>query len=126
MKRSWFGLALLLILLGAGFACHWGSAKLCDPTRKALEEAAQAALNEDWATVQQRSDRARQQWERILGISSAVADHRRLEQIQAGFSNLEVWLTRQDPAAAAACCRELACQLEALADSQELSWRNVL
>ncbi len=126
MKRSWLGAALLALLLILGVLSQWGSSRINTPAREALEKAAHAAQKEDWAQVDRHIKEARDHWQKHKDLRAAVVDHSHIEMIECSFAGLEVQRASRDAMATAVTCADLSRQMQALEDTQKLSWENVL
>ena len=126
MKRLWIGVGVLLALLGAGFwamgYAHGQQDKLC----RLLEDAKQAALEEDWQRVDRLTEKARGFWEDGWGIWAALSDHTELDQVDASFARLEVYCRDGHATDFAAESAALAEQIKALGDGHRLSFWNLL
>ena len=126
MRRLWLGVGVLVALLAAGF---WAMAytdshqeKICSR----LEEAKQAALDEDWEKVRQLTEETGKLWEESWDIWAALSDHTVLDEIDAGFARLEVYCRDGHATDFAAESAALARQIEALGDGHRLDLRNLL
>ena len=64
---------------------------------------------------------AKAQWH----FRSCISDHTPVEQIDAGFAELESYGASGEDAAFAAKCAELAQQVKAVGEAQELTWWNI-
>ena len=126
MKRCWFGLILLLVLL---LGCAWSSgymSKVHSPVSETAMEAADFALEGDWGNAMTLAGRIRTQWENRWGIVAAFADHEPMEEIDGLFAQLEIYSRAGDNLSTAAVCAELSQRLEAMGDAHKGSWWNLL
>lgn len=126
MKRSWFGLGLLVGLLALGLWVQHYSQRLHAPILDLLKEAQTAAQTEDWDRTEKQIQQAQKLWRKHMDVRAAVCDHDYLEEIDEGFAALKVWREAQDSASTAALCAQLINQIDALAEAQKFSLRNVL
>lgn len=126
MKRCWFGLGLLVVLLGLGlFFSHRmtaGQEKLADTVQFAQE----AAVQEDWDRASMLLGSARREWERGWHFTAAFADHEPMEEIDSLFAQGQVYLANREGAELAAICAQLARSLRAVGDAHGLTWWNLL
>ncbi len=122
MKRLWLGVSLLLLFLVAGIAITISFHRIHAPMAQSLENAAQQALSGQWEEALQSAGDARQRWEKYRHFGAAVADHAPLEEMDALFSQLEVYQALAWQGEFAALCRQLACMAEAMDESQSLAW----
>lgn len=68
---------------------------------------------------------AKAQWEKWQHFRSCISDHTPVEQIDAGFAELESYGASGEDAAFAAKCAELAQQVKAVGEAQKLTWWNI-
>lgn len=126
MKRCWFGLILLLVLL---LGCAWSSgymSKVHSPLSETAMEAADFALEGDWGNAMTLTGRIRTQWENRWGIVAAFADHEPMEQINSLFAQLEIYAAAGDRVGYAAVCAALSAAMDAMADGGSFTWWNFL
>ena len=64
MKRCWIGFAMMLVLFAGGLGVTWGMSQAHEPISRDLEQAAAAALAEDWEQAQVLTNRAKAEWEK--------------------------------------------------------------
>ena len=126
MKRSWIGFFLLLVLLGLGFLSSWAMEEVHDPIAEQLEDAAELALQEQWARAAWYTAGARRDWEKWKLFRTAFCDHSPMEDAHALFAVLEVYGATRQKEAFAAVCRELAEKIQAIGDAHGLDWENFL
>ena len=126
MKRGWIGFALMVLLLaGSGFSA-WTMARQHIPLGQCMEQAAEAALSEDWETAEALAEQTGVRWVQHRKRAAAFADHEPMEEIDALFAQLEVYRSAQDAVSFAAVCKLLSCQLQALGDAHIPTWWNLL
>lgn len=126
MKRSWFGAGLLALVLLASLLVTWGMDRCHQPIVRDLEQAADAAMAEDWERTGALIRRAGERWEKYWKFTAAVADHEPMEKIDSLFAQLEVYQAAEDREAAAAVCAELAGQVGDIHQAHQLKWWNFL
>lgn len=126
MKRFWLGLGLLLALLAVGFLLSGRISRSHLPLAQKLTRAAEAARVSDLSLANSLLEEARQDWERNRNFAAAVTDHSPMEQIESFFAAAEYYSQTGDEAELAAACGRLAALTQALAESQMLSWWNLL
>lgn len=126
MKRLWIGVALLALLLAVGVYLTAAFEALHRPLADKMEAASAAAIAGDWEKAMALTDEARADWKRIRHFTAAVADHEPLEEMDSLFSRLEILGKLELRADFAAECRRLACLAEAIAESQAVTWWNLL
>ena len=125
-RRFWYGLGVLAVLLALGLWTAWGMEGLNQPVTHALEQAAQAALNDDMAQGVALADRAQDIWCRNRGRITAVADHGPLEEIDSLFAQVQIYADTGKTADFAAYCTRLAKLVTAVGEAHGLNWQNLL
>ena len=114
MKRCWIGAGILVLILVLGLI---SGAYLRNFCREASSELTLAA---EGKVPVQRIEGVRERWEQHRTLLAMLCDHSALASIREEFRVL-------DPAGEnfQEACLRLAAKLEALGDSQSLSWANV-
>lgn len=125
MKRSWIGLGLLLVLLILGLLITWAMGRIHEPIAAALEQAAEYTLQGDWYNAGLQFDSAKESWEKWAHFRTCFADHSPVEEIDAGFAQLQVFCGAQENAAFAGGCMELAKKVAAVGEAHGLVWWNL-
>lgn len=123
MTRFRIGAALLALLLAISLLAQWGMARIHLPIARTLEETAQYARAENWASAVRSLSGAEARWLHYRGISAALADHQPMEDIEALFAQLKCLTGEPD---FAPLCMELRCRVTAMADAHRLTWWNLL
>ncbi len=126
MKRMYFGLGLLAVLLAVGIGLTAVFVRLHEPLSGALEQAQKAALAGDWEQAASITEKTHRGWKRFCHFTAAVADHEPMEEMDAMFSRLEVLCQMHQADEFVSDCAELARMAEAMAESQKLVWWNLL
>ncbi len=126
MKRCWFGLILLGVLLAVSAASSLVMTRVHSQVEEDLDRAAEFSQAGQWEEADQCFLRAKRTWRSWERLRACLADHNPVEEADAAFAAAEVYLyTRQDTAFAAAC-RSLARQTAAVGQAHELTWWNIL
>ena len=126
MKRCWFGLILLLVLLVLCAGSSRYMTRVHEPLAQTAGEAAEYALEGDWGNALSVTRKIRSQWEDRWGIIAAIADHEPMEQVNSLLAQLEVFAASGDTLGFASTCAALSAALDALADISSLTWWNFL
>jgi hypothetical protein len=126
MNRFWIGAGLLLALLGTGLWSMFAMDRVHSSIAEDLQQSAEAAQAENWEVADARSRDATAQWEKNWKFTSAMADHTELDEIESIFAQAQVYREKRFSADYAAACARLAKLIEALEESHELSWWNLL
>lgn len=126
MKRSWMGLGLLAIMLAIGLLFSCSMEKRHQPIAAALDQAADCALRAQWEQAAALSEKAQQQWEAYNTMRSFLFSHAPLEEADAAFAELSVYLQTRETVAFASLCRKLASDIRAMGSASGLSFENLL
>lgn len=120
MKRSWFGLGLLLVLLGLSLLVTWGMTAVHAPVEGQLHRAEAAAVEENWEQARAAASQAEAGWNKWRGFRGCFADHTPVEEIDARFARLRSCSEEEFPALAA----ETAKMVGTIADAHALNLWN--
>ena len=126
MKRCWFGLGLLVVLLVLGLLVTGAMTRNHEDLAARLDTAAVAAEMEDWTEAARAFHDAREGWEKGWHFTAAFADHEPMEEIDGLFAQAEIYLRGQNPESLAAACIQLARMTEAMGEAHALNWWNLL
>lgn len=126
MKRCWMGLVLLIVLLVLGLGITWAMAEIHDPIARDLKQAAQQALQGNWAEAEHLSQKAVTAWEKWAHFRACFADHDPTEEIDAALAAMAVYRGTEEDAAFGAACLDLARKIEAIGDAHGLVWWNIM
>lgn len=88
MKRSFFGLGLLLCLLALSLTVTWGMDRIHRPVADALTAAEEKAQAGDWQGAVELEGIAKAGWDRWSELRKCFADHTPMEEIDAQFAML--------------------------------------
>lgn len=124
MKRIWFGVGLMVLLLILGI----GSSTLLQRTQQTqierLDAAARLAAEGDWAAARALLAEAKHEWDKKQLLLAALTPHETIDHMEGLFAQLEVFSEARSAAAFSSTCVYLARQLEALGGSHSLSAEN--
>ena len=126
MNRLWFGVALLVLFLALGLWSMGFLESVREPMVAALETAAQAALSGKTAEGTEKAAEATRLWKEKEKLLAAVTPHAMMEEMGGLFARLGVYAQGEEWTAFAACCRQLAQWMEALAEDQGCGWWSLL
>ena len=126
MGRFWFGTALLAVLLLSGWLLGSGISKAGEKSVAPLEQAAAAALAEDWVTAAENRTAAQTHWEKVRPFAAALCRHEPVEQIDLLFAQLEIFETDRDVAEFASTAAGIAQTLKTLPVPHRFHWWNLL
>ena len=123
MKRLWIGVAVLIILLALGIGLTAVFSAIHTPLAETLSQAAHHARSGDLPAAAVAIQDAQGQWEQYRRFSAAVVDHRLLEEMEELFAQLEF---TENPHVLAALCARLSSRAAEMAESQAITWWNLL
>lgn len=126
MKRMRLGLFILAALLAGCCLIHTALDKIHAPIAADLEQAAAAALNDDWATAQDLAQHASVRWERFHRFTAAFADHTPMDELDGLFRELRIYAGMRENPHFSATCVHLSFLAASIAESHRLSWWNLL
>lgn len=126
MKRSGFGLGLLLVVLLLGVVSSWLMVADTVPMAEAMEQAGEGALREDWGSAEAIFTGVRAHWDRRYPFYAAFTDHEPMEDINGLLAQLEIYARIRDHRAFAAVCAQISGDLEAIGEAHSLKWWNLL
>ena len=126
MKRLWFGVGLLVILLVAGLYLGDALTYLTGPAEADLDKAAVAALEENWPLASALYLRARKHWDASRNLAAVLAHHDPIGQIDVGFAALPAYAACEDTVGFCTACSQLAQQLRTLPQPHDPKWWNFL
>ena len=126
MKRCWFGMVLLGVLLAGGLASFLVMDALHTPISEDLAQASRYAQAGDWEEADALTARARQRWDKYRRSTAALVDHKPMEDVEGLFARLEVYRNAREREAYAALCAQLSTLVRAIAEIHSPSWWNLL
>lgn len=126
MKRSWFGVLLLVALLLLSLLVTWVMGEIHAPVAERLRQAAALALEENWEEAGAAAMEARQHWKAWAHLRQCFADHTPVEDIESQFAQLTAYEAKKETAEFAAACLSLKERVEAMAEAHGLSPWNLL
>ncbi len=125
MKHFWLGLGLLLALLGVSVWGWYAVKQVHEPLGEAADQAAEAALREDWEGAAAQTSRAQELWDRHRETVAALTGHQAVEKTDGLLKQLDLYLALRDRIRFAAACRDLSDLTEAEREAQSLTWWNL-
>lgn len=126
MKRCWFGLGLLVVLLILSLFFSRKIGRNQEDILSDLRSSQVAALAEDYATAETLLCRARTDWEQRWHFHAAFSDHNPMEEIDGMFAQSQVYLDCRDGEELAALISQLIRRVQAVGDAHALTWWNLL
>lgn len=126
MKRCWFGVGLLAVLLVASLSVTWGMEKIHRPITADLNQAAECAELGDWVNAESLSRRAEAAWNKWEHFRACFADHTPTEEVGAELAAMAQSRQERDAGEFAASCARAAKMVQAVGDAHGLYWWNLL
>lgn len=126
MKRLWLGAGLLMLFLGMGIGLSFVFHRIHAPMAQQLAEASSQALSGNWEQALALAEDAGARWEASRNFTAAVADHAPLEEMDALFSQLEIYAALNWQGEFSALCMQLSKMAAAMEESQALTWWTML
>lgn len=126
MKRSWLGFALIVLLLGICILVSLAMVRIHGPIEENLLQAADFALEGNWDRAEHFFREAETGWTTWEHFRASVADHTPAEEIDGDFELLKVYCAARESVSFAGGCLQLARQVAAVGEAQELVWWNLL
>ena len=126
MMRGWFGAGILALFLVLGFVVSGLISHSHMPTCALLEDAAEKTLAGDFDSATELGMAAKDRWKNSWNGTAVIADHSPMDDVDALFAEMEIYAKTGEEPHFAACCKELAQRLQAVADAHKFSWWNVL
>lgn len=126
MKRFWIGISILAVLLVSGWLSQKGMVAVHRPIADDLEQAAQAALEEDWETALPLAAHAHARWKKYHHFTAAFADHNPMDDLDGLFAELEIFGYEREMPHFAAVCLHLHQLADSMAESHGINWWNLL
>ena len=126
MKRFFLGLLILTMLLCGSLLIHRSLHYIHAPIADDLEQAAHAALREDWGKALSFARRASDRWHQFHRFTAAFADHTPMDELDQLFAQLPFFAHQRENPHFSALCQDLSTLARAMAESQRLSWWNLL
>lgn len=126
MKRCWFGVGLLVVLLAVSLAVTWGMREIHRPIAADLNQAAECAKLGDWVNAESFSRRAEESWHKWEHFRDCFADHTPTEEVSAELSAMAASRQERETAEFAASCARAAKMVQAVGDAHGLYWWNLL
>lgn len=126
MKRLWFGVGLLAVIVVLGILLSSVMERSNRECSELLYQAADRAMADDWENARILTDSAREKWQKNWAVTASLADHQPMDDIDALFAELEIYLRAADPMNFSGTGAKLASLLDALSQSHQLKLWNLL
>ena len=122
MKRIWFGVVLLILMLVLGLISSTFMKETWLKQSENLNRAAILASDGDWVNARNLLAEAQAEWEEKQLLLAVLCQHEPIEQIDGLFAQLE----NKCGTELAALCRRISSLVSAVAEAHKLNWWNLL
>ncbi len=122
MKRSYFGLGLLIALLVLSLGVTWAMDRMHQPVTEALQAAEEKAQAGDWQGAVELEAAAQAGWEKWSELRACFADHTPVEEIDAQFAMLRACIRSQNQEEFPGLAAQTAQMVKAMGDAHGLKW----
>lgn len=126
MKRMWFGIGLLAVMLLGCLQISRSANRICLPAADTAAQASEACIAEDTQAAKQLLLQSAHRWQQYRQQIAVWTDHKSIEKADLLFAQAWVCLHADELGEAASVCARLSRLLQAIADIQQLSWQNLL
>ena len=126
LGREAVGMVLLAVLFLTGLLVSWDMGRTHTAISGYLEDAAWFALSGNWKNAREAASAAEHNWESHRNLSSLLADHTPMEEIDALFAEINICSVARNAGDFAASCNYLSRKVEAMGEAHRLSWQNIL
>lgn len=126
MIRFRFGLGILALILAMGIAAMLFMGHIHGDICKDLDKAGDLAAESRLDEADKHINTAQENWERHRHLVASLAEHTDMDEVDGLFCKLESYRQIQDAHACAAICAELKFRVEALGESHNINWWNIL
>lgn len=124
MKRSWIGFSLLVFLLVLSLIVTGFMTRIHESIELDLQQTSRCALAGDWESAELFRHKAFRTWKKWEHFRACFADHNPVEDIDADFAALEIYLQTREAISCSALCSSMAKQVAAVGEAHELVWWN--
>lgn len=125
MKRIWFGVALLALMLALGLGSSALMKKTWQKQSENLNHAASFAVEGDWATARTLQQEAKAEWEKKQLLVAALCRHEPIDEIEGLFAQLDVFSETRRAVSFSSTCVYLSRQLDSLGQSHSFNLKNL-
>lgn len=125
MKQLWIAAGILVVIFCALIGNNVHLNNLVEPMTRQLDQAAQAAREDDWDRAEELLGQARDTWRDRGGYLHTLLQHREIDEVLLLFQESEQYLQARKLGEYTAVNARLITQLDLIREMEELSWRNV-
>ncbi len=125
MKRIWFGVVLLILMLVLGLISSTFMKKTWLKQSENLNRAAMLASDGDWVNARNLLAEAQAEWEKKQLLLAVLCQHEPIEQIDGLFAQLGVFSESRRTASFSSTCVFLSKLIDSLGRSHNLNLKNL-
>ena len=125
MKRIWFGVVLLILILVLGLISSTFMKETWLKQSENLNRAAILASDGDWVNARNLLAEAQAEWEEKQLLLAVLCQHEPIEQIDGLFAQLEVFSESRRTASFSSTCVFLSKLIDSLGRSHNLNLKNL-
>ena len=125
MKRIWFGVVLLILMLVLGLISSTFMKETWLKQSENLNRAAILASDGDWINARNLLAEAQAEWEEKQLLLAVLCQHEPIEQIDGLFAQLEVFSESRRTASFSSTCVFLSKLIDSLGRSHNLNLKNL-
>ena len=126
MARFWLGVILLILLLVLGLWITAAIGRTQESIAGILEQAQEQILSGDITSGNALVQKAYAQWQKKWHQTASVIDHAPMDEADSLFAQLQAYSAAGQAEHMAAYCARLSMLIEAIGESQALTWWNLL
>ena len=126
MKRIWFGVGLLILLLFLSILVGNLMGNIWQKQSENLNLAAESAYDGDWAAADRLLEDAACQWERRQLLIAVLSRHEEIDEIDGLFAQLKVFSAARRTVSFSSTCVALSRLLDSLWKSHHLGLKSLL
>ena len=126
MARFWLGVILLIALLVAGLWIAGATGSSQENIAGILEQAQEKILAGELAAGNALVQEALSLWQKSWHGTASVVDHAPMDEVDGLFAQLQAYSAAGQTHHMAAYCARLSLLIEAIGESQSLTWWNLL
>lgn len=126
MKRFWIGVILLALLLVVGLWITVAIGGAQERIADILGQAEDEILRGDLVSADELIQNAYNQWQESWHGTASVVDHAPMDEVDGLFAQLQAYSKAGQTEHMAAYCARLSLLIEAIGESQALTWWNLL
>lgn len=126
MKRLWLSGLFLAALLVFSFYNAWKVENITSDIVSLLNQAEEAAMSDDWSTVERLTMEARTKWYNTEDYFSVMLVYAYVDEVSTSFEEVTGFLQYHDGPEYDSSNGTLVAKVEHLAEIESVNWKNIL